>query len=383
MSHAPVRDSSRRDIVLRMLLIGSIAGLLAFVNRRPIAGLLQAGQVPAETLLPRPIEPREELLPEELATVRLFEKTSPSVVYVSTIRRLPTLLNRTIEEGTGSGFIWDRFGHVVTNFHVVAKVYGDQQRRIEVTLRDGRTLAADLVGVAADKDLAVMKLRAQPEELAGLIPISVGSSAELRIGQRALAIGNPLGLDYTLTQGIVSALGREIESLTGRKIQGVIQTDAAINRGNSGGPLLDSAGRLIGVNTQIRADGQSIGFAIPVDTVNKVVPLLIKNGGLRAGLGCEFVPTRVAKMNGIHDGVIVGPVYPKTAAERAGFRGPRVIAAGELAVEVITAIDGVPVNSVEKLESIFENKQVGDKVKITFRQDGRLRQVEVALQAVE
>ncbi len=208
-------------------------------------------QQPRIEVQTRPIEPRGSLSSEETRSIEVFDKAAPSVVYVSTVGRVRRwdILSDTVEiskvrDGTGSGFIWDRKGHIVTNFHVVRMVYA-QRRDCEVTFRDGSTFPAKIVGVAGDKDLAVLKVDMPEEKLALLKPIALGTSRDLRIGQYAYAIGNPLGLDNTMTQGIVSAVNRKITALTGREIANVIQTDAPINPGNSGGPLLDSAGRLI------------------------------------------------------------------------------------------------------------------------------------------
>jgi S1-C subfamily serine protease len=222
-----------------------------------------------------PIVARGDLAQDEQATITLFKQASPSVVYITTLARRAVGFFDVMEvpQGTGSGFIWDEKGHVVTNFHVLQ---GASSAR--VTLHDQTEWPAELVGVAPDQDLAVLRIRAPAQKLS---PILVGTSRNLQVGQRVLAIGNPFGLDFTLTTGIISALGRSISALTGRKIPNVIQTDAAINPGNSGGPLLDSAGRLIGVNTQIASpSGASAGisFAVPVDTVNRVIPELIQHG---------------------------------------------------------------------------------------------------------
>src|SRR4029077_3240436 len=178
-----------------------------------------------------------------------------------------------IPQGTGSGLVWDQDGHIVTNFHVVAS--GD---RAMVTLNDNTTYPATCVGVAPEKATAALHIDAPPQKL---LPLPVGQSAPLKVGQKVLAIGNPFGLDQTLTTGVISGLGREIKSVSGRPISDVIQTDASINPGNSGGPLLDSSGRLIGINTAIYSPAGSsagIGFAVPVDTINSIVPELLKHG---------------------------------------------------------------------------------------------------------
>jgi len=224
----------------------------------------------------RDITPRGSLLPEEQQTISVFRKASPSVVHITTSELAKSMFSLdvfAIPRGTGSGIVYDRKGYVVTNYHVI-----EPGRTWTVRLADQSEWEAKLVGVAIEKDLAVLKIGAPSEQLT---PTVLGTSGDLQVGQFVLAIGNPFGLDQTLTTGVVSALGRQIPSpsRSGRPIEDVIQTDAAINPGNSGGPLLDSAGRLIGINTQIASpSGASagIGFAIPVDTVNRIVPDLIR-----------------------------------------------------------------------------------------------------------
>ena len=231
----------------------------------------------------------DELLPSERSVVALFERCSPSVAFIQTTEAVQVKgdqqlsLNATEERpaGTGTGFVWDEQGHVVTNFHVIKDAIN--RGRAMVTLTGGtETHAATLVGMEPDKDVAVLKVDAPPEDLK---PISVGSSADLLVGQTVIAIGNPFGLDSTLTTGVVSALGREVMGVNDRPISGCIQTDASINPGNSGGPLLDSSGRLIGVNTAIfspSGTSAGIGFAIPVDTVRRIVNQIIRHGRVSA-----------------------------------------------------------------------------------------------------
>ena len=230
----------------------------------------------APEAVPRAVAPRGPLTSEEHANIEIFRRASPSVVHITSLgmqRDLFSLRVQEVPRGTGTGFVWDERGHIVTNFHVIQDANG-----AKVTLADQSSWDAELVGTFPGRDLAVLRIKAPRDKLP---PIAIGSSRDLQVGQRVYAIGNPFGLDQTLTVGIVSALNREIESFGGRTIRGVIQTDAAINPGNSGGPLLDSAGRLIGINSQIASpSGASagIGFAIPVDEVNRVVPRLIRDG---------------------------------------------------------------------------------------------------------
>ena len=226
---------------------------------------------------PRPIAPRGPLLAGERATIDIFEHASPSVVYITTLQHVRDFFSRNVmrvPQGTGSGFIWDKEGHVVTNYHVI-----EGAQEAEITLADQRTFSATLVGASPEHDLAVLHIDV---DFDGPPPLPVGSSADLRVGQSVLAIGNPFGLDHTLTTGVISALNRMIDDdASGGTIDDLIQTDAAINPGNSGGPLIDSAGRLIGINTMIYSPSGAyagIGFAVPVDTINRVVPRLIAFG---------------------------------------------------------------------------------------------------------
>src|SRR5207249_3560315 len=283
----------------------------------------------------RTINLRGALITDERATIALFRQASPSVVYVTLARQRDFFsLNITeIPQGSGSGFIWDQEGHIMTNFHVIQGASG-----AKVTLADHSVWDAQLVGVAQDQDLAVLYIKAPKNQLK---PLAIGTSADLEVGQSVLAIGNPFGLDQTLTMGIISALGREISATTGRTIAGVIQTDAAINPGNSGGPLLDSAGRLIGVNMAIYSPSgasSGIGFAVPVDTVNRIIPQIIRQGEItRPGLGVGIGDPRRLGLSG----VLITRVEKGSAADRAGLRGIREDAKGEVVLgDVIVGIDG-------------------------------------------
>lgn len=329
---------------------------------------------------PKPVTPRGDLAADEQATISLFKETSPSVVFITTADVRRGLFSFDITEiprGAGTGFVWDREGHVVTNAHVV--VSADEAI---VTLADQSQWRAAKVGIAPDKDLAVLKIDAPAAQLK---PIMVGTSADLQVGQKVFAIGNPFGLDQTLTTGVVSALGRQITSLTGRKIQDVIQTDAAINQGNSGGPLLDSAGRMIGVNTQIASpSGGSAGvaFAIPVDTVNRVVPRMIRHGGAgRPALGIYTVPESLARQLGVTQGVLIGDIAPSGPAERAGLQGTLLGRDGRVRRgDVILRIDGERVPDSEALLDVLEKHNVGDEVTVDYLREGREASVRVRLE---
>ena len=280
-----------------------------------------------------------------------------------------------IPRGTGSGFVWDDDGHIVTNYHVIR-----EGNRLDVTLADQTTWEAGLVGVAPEKDLAVLRIESPPP---GLRPIRVGSSSDLQVGQSVLAIGNPFGFDQTLTTGIISALGREIDSMHGIPIRDVIQTDAAINPGNSGGPLLDSAGRLIGVNTAIVSPSggyAGLGFAIPVDTVNWVVPDLIAYGRIRRPvLGVELVSEHTTSRLGL-EGALVGDVTPGTGADDADIRPTYRSRSGRWVLgDLIVAVDGMPVRSHGDLYLALERRAPGETVTVTVARDGRETDLRVRL----
>jgi len=330
---------------------------------------------------PRGVTPRGPLAAEEVANIELFKRVSPSVVHITTLELQRELFSRNTQEvpsGTGSGFIWDDAGHVVTNFHVIR---GANAAR--VTLADQSTYPAKLVGAFPDGDLAVLRIDAPKDKLP---PIPIGTSHDLQVGQRVYAIGNPFGLDQTLTTGIVSALNREIESFNDRVIRGVIQTDAAINPGNSGGPLLDSAGRLIGVNSQIASPSGAnagIGFAIPVDDVNRVVPRLIRDGRIvRPALGISALPDNVREALKLPKGVAIVAVSPGGPAARAGMQPFRRDDDGGIVQgDVITAVDSAPVASLDDLLTQLERHQPGDRVTLTLSRAGKSRQQAVTLAA--
>ena len=330
---------------------------------------------------PRTVTPRGALGADETANIELFKRVSPSVVHITTLelqRDLFSLNVQQVPSGTGTGFIWDEEGHVVTNYHVIQ---GGSAAR--VTLADQSTYAAKLVGAFPDRDLAVLRIDAPKSKLP---PIPIGTSRDLVVGQRVYAIGNPFGLDQTLTLGIVSALNREIEAFNNRTIRGVIQTDAAINPGNSGGPLLDSAGRLIGINAQIASpSGASagIGFAIPVDEVNRVVPRLIRDGRVvRPALGIGALPDNVREALKLPKGVGLVNVTAGSPAARAGLRPFRRNENGEIIQgDVITAVNDDPVASLDDLLTQLERYQPGDSVTLTLSRGGKTRKEAVTLAA--
>jgi S1-C subfamily serine protease len=323
----------------------------------------------------RPIAPAGELAADERSTIDLFRQSSGSVVFISTAEVARDIDFNIMElpKGTGSGFIWDEQGHVVTNYHVVG-----QANRWKVTLADGSAWDAVPIGVAADKDLAVLRIDAPRERLR---PILIGESANLEVGQKVFAIGNPFGLDQTLTSGIISGLGRQIRSQNGKTIDNVIQTDAAINPGNSGGPLLDSRGRLIGMNTAIYSPSGAfagIGFAIPIDTIQRIIPELLRHGEVvRAGLGATYAPDSIMRGLGLK-GVLIGNMPQGSAAQQAGLLPTRRSADGDILLgDVIVAIDGGTIEKVEDLFKAFDLHKVGDRVKMTVIRGARTNLEEV------
>jgi S1-C subfamily serine protease len=370
-----VRESSAMTRWLAILLLVVAAALVFTVvqQRRQM-------QPPPTSFEPRVVTPAQDLGADEKATIAVFQNASPSVVHITSVERRVDRLSLNaldVPQGTGSGFVWDQAGHIVTNFHVVQA--GD---RAQVTLSDGEVYPGRVIGGYADKDLAVIKIDAQPSKLR---PITVGASANLQVGQKVLAIGNPFGLDQTLTTGVISGLGREIKAVTGRPIQDVIQTDAPINPGNSGGPLLDSAGRLIGVNTAIYSPSGAnagIGFAVPVDTVNRIVPQILKGKIERPGLGISIGADQLAAQLNL-EGVLILDVAPGGAAEKAGLVGTRSGAAGRWVLgDIIVDIDGTTIRNSNDLYRALDAKNVGDTIKVTVVNNRQKREVSLTLQAL-
>jgi S1-C subfamily serine protease len=329
----------------------------------------------------RPVAPRGALGADEQNNIAVFKAASPSVVNITALgveRDFFSMNVQQVPRGTGTGFVWDTQGHIVTNFHVIQDASGAR-----VTLADQTSYKAQLVGAFPDRDIAVLKIAAPKEKLP---PLALGASKDLQVGQTVYAIGNPFGLDQTLTRGIVSALNREIESVTRRTIRGAIQTDAAINPGNSGGPLLDSAGRVIGVNTSIYSpSGASagIGFAIPVDEVSRIVPRLIRDGRMvRPAIGVTGGSEQMTRVLRLPKGVPLVRVTPGGPAARAGLvpfsRGSE---GGIVAGDVVTAVDGKPVTDFDDMLTELERRQPGEAAALTVWRAGRTRQVQVTLAA--
>lgn len=331
----------------------------------------------------RPIAPIPiRFSPEEQATIDIFEKVSKSVVFITntSIRRDFWSFNTfEVPQGGGSGFVWNRQGHIVTCFHVIYRADA-----IKVILNDQSAYSAKVVGVDPDHDIAVLKILAPEKKL---VPVELGQSQHLRVGQKVLAIGNPFRLDYTLTTGIISALGRAIQSINQRTIEGVIQTDAAINPGSSGGPLLDSSGRLIGINTQIVSPSGAfagIGFAVPVNTVKRVVPQLIKFGKIiRPSIGVSILHDSIASRWGIQ-GLIIAKVQPGGPADRAGLQSIQETRRGRLKLgDIITKVDGEPVNRVDDLARILDRHRVGEPVTFEIRRNGELQNISMILEKLD
>ncbi len=326
----------------------------------------------------RTITPIKHIVTEEEATIKLFEESAPSVVFITTSTVRQDYWSRNVTEipaGNGSGFIWDREGHIVTNYHVIEKA-----DRAQVTLSDQTTWDAELIGIEPNKDLAILKIKAPDTKLK---PIPVASSHDLRVGQSVFAIGNPFGLDQTLTTGVISALGREIQSIGGRPIRGVIQTDAAINPGNSGGPLLDSNGRLIGVNTMIYSpSGASagIGFSIPADEVNWVVPDIIQYGEVRRPiLGINLVAeqhTQRLKM----EGALILDVVPDSPADKFGLQATEKDLRGNIILgDLITQINNEVISTNADLFLALEKYNPGDTVRVGYIRKDEVKSVNLIL----
>ena len=317
------------------------------------------------------------LLENEKNTINIFKTSVHSVVNITNVKigRASWPFGRTQERkgGIGSGFVWDQDGHIVTNSHVVS---GGNSFLVSFH-KDKKQYKAKIIGAEPNKDIAILKLVDKPDSLK---PVQIGSSNNLLVGQKTLAIGSPYGLDHTMTSGIISALKRVIEGFGGVTIKGVIQTDASINPGNSGGPLLNSAGQLIGMNTSIvSTSGASagLGFAVPVDTIKRVVPQLIKYGKvIRPGLGIGIEEN----YTGTRKGLIVLYTQENGAAEKAGLRGVRQDAYGKRYLgDIILKINGKETNSYNDIYHILDNYKVGDTIEVTFLRNGEIQTTKVKL----
>jgi S1-C subfamily serine protease len=353
---------SRRPSSLPLVVAGAAFALATFVV------LDRAGVfTPPPSAEPRAVTPRGDLAALEQTFVDVFARCSPSVAHINTSSLVRTGWGRVAEQrGSGSGFVWDRAGTVVTNHHVV-----ENAREVQVSV-GGRNFRADVLASSPAHDLAVLRLRG---DVADLAPLAVGSSADLKVGQTAIAIGNPFGFDQTMTTGIVSALDRSLEKPDGGLMHGLVQVDAAINPGNSGGPLLDSAGRLVGVTTAIYSPNGAnagIGFAVPVDLVNEIVPRLLGGKSTTAILGVktQYSSYRLDGDLGYSSGAIVTEVVDGYGAAAAGLRPFRIAAAArgeaiEQYGDVLVAIDGKPLRTFDELPRLLAGRKPGDTVKVT------------------
>jgi len=373
----------------RHLLVGILIGIAAgLILTSTLSNLVDAPksnpgkETPVRGLAPtNAVAEDTALLPDERNTISVFQEVAPSVVFITSkaVRQGFFFTDAyEVPAGSGSGFVWDNQGHIVTNFHVI-----ESASALTVTLSDHSSFEAEVIGAESSKDIAVLRIKAPSSKLK---PVRIGSSTSLQVGQKVVAIGNPFGLDQTLTTGVVSALGREIKASDGRTIQDVIQTDAAINPGNSGGPLLDSRGQLIGINTAIISPSGSsagIGFAVPVNTVNRIVPELIKYGRIsRPGLGIQVVSDAAARRAGI-TGVIIGDVQRGSAAAKAGLRGLQRNRFGEAYVgDVIIGINDKPVRNFGELGDALEQYKVGEVVTVKILRDDEQKSVRVQLQQI-
>jgi len=374
MSHTPNPYTLLRSIRLLLVVLISVMILFFLLPRFEHTWLSMHAE-------PRAITPRGELHSSEKTNIEIFRQSSPSVVYITTLTNTFNPWTRDITRiprGTGSGFIWDRDGHIITNYHVLQGA-----SEIQIHLSDQRTFKAVLVGASPDHDIAVLRI-----PINGHIPdpLSLGNSHDLQVGQITYAIGNPFGLDQTLTTGVVSALNRSLYNDNGSVIKGLIQTDAAINPGNSGGPLLDSAGRLIGINTAIYSPSGAyagIGFAVPVDTVNRIVPQLIAHGHYqKPKLGItinEEINTHISNKLGIK-GVVIVDVQRGSPAHSAGLKGAKVLGNEVIAGDVILTIDGHSVEDTKALLERLEHYRVGDQVEVAFLRDTQKKKASLILQ---
>ena len=369
---------------LLLLLAACFAGGAVVWAAVSVAGLLRAPPPATDpTAVERAADPKTAADGEETEAIRLFKAVRDSVVNVDTVVRTRGRFDVEVQEtqtGTGSGFVWDDAGRVVTNYHVV-RAAASGQGGLRVVLADRTGHDARVVGIAPDQDLAVVQMTDVPTMT--LKKIKLGRSADLEVGQKAYAIGNPFGLSLSMTKGIISALDRDITSPSDRTISGVIQTDAPINPGNSGGPLLDKDGRLIGVNTSIASPSGGnvgIGFAIPVDAVNPVVTEIIQRGRVqRTDLGVQLIDPKAVRRAGFPAGVMVQRTAPGGPAALAGLRG--ITPDGEPG-DVILSVDGEPVNTPAELVRQVARRKPGDAVKLKVRRGDETVEVGVTLRGV-
>ncbi len=369
-----------------LLLVGVVAGLTVVAALWVLMpGAPEPPSAPVQAQAPAPVAPGD-LTPEERIVIGVYKRVSPAVVHIASVALAYDFFFNVIPQtGTGSGFLIDEQGHIITNNHVV-----EDAKSLEVTLADGTKVPATLVGRDPNNDLAVIKISV-PGRALPVIPL--GDSAALQVGQLAIAIGNPFGLDRTITTGVISSLNRSLRAENNREMRGIIQTDAAINPGNSGGPLLNSRGEVIGINTAIfspSGGSVGIGFAIPVNTAKRLTPQLIATGRVRhpwlgiAGITLSPELARALDLP-VEKGVLVAQVYPRSPAARAGLQGgQRRVRVGNtiLAVggDILTAADGKPVESMDRLVAhLDDEKGVGQVVELTLRRGKETVRLSVTL----
>jgi len=314
---------------------------------------------------------------DERNTIEVFRAAAPATVFVTQKKLVRGMFSpaREVESGSGSGFVWDKDGHVVTNFHVIQGA-----RRVTVTLQNQKTYSAKIVGAEPRRDVAVLKIDAPRD---ALTPIRLPPKGyTLETGQKTIAIGNPFGLDHTLTTGVISALGREFPGVGGVTIREAIQTDAAINPGNSGGPLLDSRGQLVGMNTMILSRSGSsagVGFAVPVKIIARVVPQVVKYGrAIQVGIGIDRVDDSIARRIGI-TGVIIEEVPPGSNAAGAGLRGLQISEDGVYLGDVIIGVDEEEVKDYDDLYNALDGRAAGDRVNLKIRRGNDVVTVPIEL----
>lgn len=321
---------------------------------------------------------------DEEGNIKIYEEMSPGVVNITTTTiSYDFFFNPIPESGTGSGSILDKKGHILTNYHVV-----ENARKLEVTLFDGSKWEAKLIGADTSNDLAVIKIKAPQEKLK---PIPFGDSSNLKVGQKAIAIGNPFGLERTLTVGIISSIGRTLRAVNGRLMRGIIQTDAAVNPGNSGGPLLDSSGKMIGITTAIFSPvgaNIGIGFAIPVNTAKKIVPQLIDRGRVSRpwlGITGQDINADMANLLKLPSpGILVARVEKGSPADKAGIKGGKsYVMIGNLRIfiggDMIVAIDGKAIKNMDQVVEEIESRSIGQSVELTIIRDKKQKVVKVTL----
>ncbi len=323
------------------------------------------------------------LIEDEKNTIAIFDQTVKSVVNVSNIRIARSLWDfEAIEvpSGAGTGWVWDEKGHIVTNYHVI-----QGGRKFLISFHgDKKQYEAEVVGVEPAKDVAVLKLIKKPNKLH---PIKIGNSTSLKVGQKTVAIGNPFGLDHTITQGIVSAVGRKINGIGGVSITGMIQTDASINPGNSGGPLLNSSGQIIGMNTMIFSRSGSsagVGFAVPIDSIKRIIPQIIKYGEVkRPGLGIQLLTDNEKEYFGIPHGLVIKKVIPNSPAEKAGLEGMNRDNRGRYYLgDIIISVDNKKVDSFDDIFQVLDKFKIGDSVSVTYKRGNKVNTTTVKLYEV-